>query len=106
MVARARALMGLKEMLPSSFSQMSPRRSGSTGHFSPPARIASLNARQRAETSRPGSPIENRVPSTCRTTPGCSSSVAAYTTQPTARSGASTALTAPAGSTLSRRRPS
>ncbi|MBB6414893.1 hypothetical protein HDC93_000445 [Streptomyces sp. AK010] len=77
MVARARALIGLKEMLPSSLTQMSLRRSGSTGHFSPPARMASLNARQRAERLRSGSPMENLVPSKWRTTPGPSSSVAA-----------------------------
>ncbi len=46
------------------------------------------------------------MPSRCLTTPGPSSSVAAYTTQPMARSGASTALTAPPGSTLSMRWPS
>lgn len=77
MVARASALIGLKEMLPSSLSQMSSRRPGSTGHLSPPACIASLKVRQRAERLRSGSPIENRVPSKWRTTPGPSSSVAA-----------------------------
>lgn len=35
-VARASALIGLKEMLPSSLSQMSLRRSRSTGHLRPP----------------------------------------------------------------------
>ena len=54
MVARASALIGLKEMLPSSLIQMSLRRSGSTGHLRPPARMASLNARQRAETAAVG----------------------------------------------------
>ena len=53
-VARERALIGLKAMLPSSLIQMSLRRSGSTGHLRPPATIASLKARQRAETLRVG----------------------------------------------------
>ncbi|GGU11922.1 hypothetical protein GCM10010289_36590 [Streptomyces violascens] len=45
------------------------------------------------------------MPSKCRTTPGDSISVAAYTTQPMARAGGRVALTAPPGSTLSIRRP-
>lgn len=77
MVERDSALSGLKVMLPISFTQMSSRRSGSTGHFSPPARIASLKARQRGETLPSGSPMENRVPSMCWMTPGAAISVAA-----------------------------
>ena len=69
-VARVRTLTGLNATFPSSLSQMSDRRSFSTGHFSPPATIALLNSRQRSETDPSGSPIENRVPSTCRMTPG------------------------------------
>lgn len=38
---------------------------------------ASLNARQRPETVPSGSPMENRVPSRCRITPGAAISVAA-----------------------------
>lgn len=67
--------------------------------------MASLKSRQRREIVRSGSPTENRVPSKCRTTPGDSISVAAYTTQPMARAGGRVALTAPPGSTLSIRRP-
>jgi hypothetical protein len=69
-VARVRTLTGLNATFPSSLSQMSERKSGTTGHFSPPAVIALLNSRQRGETKPEGSPIENRVPSTCRMTPG------------------------------------
>lgn len=76
-VARVSALIGLKEMLPRSLIQISLRSSASTGHLSPPARMASLNSLVRGESDRSGSPMENRVPSRCRTTPGPSSSVAA-----------------------------
>jgi hypothetical protein len=69
------AEIGLKATLPISLIQTSLRMSASTGHFRPPATIASLNARQRGETVPSGSPIEKRVPSTWRTTPGASSSV-------------------------------
>ena len=69
-VARVRTLTGLNATLPSSLSQTSARRSGTTGHFSPPATIALLKSRQRDETTQEGSPIENRVPSTCLITPG------------------------------------
>ena len=100
-VALVSALSGLKATLPISLIQMSLRRSASTGAFSPPAIIASLNAIQRCEISPDGSPIENRVPSRCRITPGASMVVAGYTTQPMARSGDSTAVVAPPGSTAS-----
>ena len=70
MVARESALIGLKAMLPSSLIQMSLRRSASTGHLRPPAVMASLKSRQRCETVLSGSPMENRVPSRCWTTPG------------------------------------
>jgi hypothetical protein len=76
-VARVSALSGLNAMLPISLIQMSRRRSGSTGHFRPPATIASANSVQRADTLPSGSPMEKRVPSRCRTTPGDSISVAA-----------------------------
>jgi hypothetical protein len=64
-------------MLPISLIQMSSRSAGSTGHLSPPATIASANPVQRSDTVPSGSPIENRVPSRCRTTPGDWISVAA-----------------------------
>ena len=104
-VALVSALSGLNATLPISLIQMSLRRSASTGAFSPPAIMASLNAIQRAEISPDGSPMENRVPSRCRITPGASMVVAGYTTQPMARSGESTAVVAPPGSTASTRRP-
>ena len=63
LVARVSALSGLNTTLPISFTQMSFRMSGSTGHFRPPATIASLNRVQRSEIVPSGSPIENRVPS-------------------------------------------
>lgn len=100
MVARASTLIGLNAMLPISLIQMSRRRSVSTGHFSPPAIITSENSLQREEIVPSGSPMENRVPSRWRTTPGSMISVAAYTTQPIARCTGSAALTAPSGSTL------
>ena len=99
------ALSGLNATLPMSLIQMSPRKSASTGAFNPPAIMASLNALQRSEISPDGSPMEKRVPSRCRITPGASMVVAGYTTQPMARSGDSTALVAPPGSTASIRRP-
>jgi hypothetical protein len=99
-------LIGLNATLPISLSQMSERRSASTGHFSPPAVIAWLNAVQRCEMVPSGSPMENRVPSMWRITPGDSISVEEYTTQPMAWAGAITAETAPSGSTASTRRPS
>ena len=92
--------------LPSSLSQMSERRSFSTGHFRPPATIAWLNAVQRCEIAPSGSPMENRVPSTWRMTPGESISAEQYTTQPMAACGGITAETAPPGSAASTRRPS
>lgn len=75
-VARVSALIGLKATLPISLIQMSSRRFGSTGHFSPPAIIASLSAVHRAEIPPPGSPMEKRVPSRWRITPGASMTVA------------------------------
>ena len=104
-VALVSALSGLNATLPISLIQMSLRSSASTGAFSPPAIMASLNAIQRAEISPDGSPMENRVPSRCRITPGASMVVAGYTTHPIARSGESTAVVAPPGSTASTRRP-
>ena len=98
-VALVSALMGLNAALPSSLIQMSLRMSSSTGHLSPPATIASLNARQRSEISRFGSPIENRVPSMCWIRPGPTTSVEQYTTQPTARSRGRVSVTTPPGST-------
>ena len=103
--ARVRTLTGLNATFPSSLSQMSERRSDTTGHFSPPAIIALLNSRQRSETTPEGSPIENRVPSTCRITPGEAISAEQYTTHPIAVSGGITAETTPPGSTASTRRP-
>ncbi len=99
-------LSGLKTALPSSLIQISSRRSVSTGALRPPATSASESCRQRSERLRSGSPSEKRVPSPWRTTPGASSSVEQYTTQPIARSGAIAALVAPPGSTASMRRPS
>ncbi len=75
MVARDSALIGLKAALPSSLIQMSCRMSSSTGHFRPPATMASLKSRHRCETGPAGSPMEKRVPSRWRTWPGPSSSV-------------------------------
>lgn len=74
-VALVRALSGLKATLPMSLIQMSSRRFGSTGHFRPPAIMASLSVVQRAETPPVGSPMEKRVPSRWRMTPGASISV-------------------------------
>src|ERR1035437_8581606 len=95
MVAPVRTLIGLNATLPMSLSQMSLRRLVSTGHLRPPATIAALNATQRSETVPSGSPIEYRVPSICRITPGDSISVEQYTTQPIACAGGITAETAP-----------
>jgi hypothetical protein len=77
-VARVSALSGLNATLPISFTHTSLRSSEvSTGHFSPPAIIASLKRVQRSDSDPSGSPIVNRVPSRWRTTPGASSSVPA-----------------------------
>jgi hypothetical protein len=106
MVALVSALIGFSETLPISLIQMSSRSLGSTGHFRPPAIIASLNRTQRCDTVPSGSPMENRVPSRCWITPGDLMTVAGYTTQPIARSGAITADVSPSGSTASIRCPS
>lgn len=76
MVARVSALIGLKAALPMSLIQMSSRRFCSTGHLRPPATMASLRSVQRRERLPSGSPMEKRVPSKCRMTPGDSMTVA------------------------------
>src|ERR1700683_2758890 len=88
MVALVRTLIGLNATLPMSLSQMSLRRLVSTGHLRPPATIAALNAAQRSETVPSGSPIEYRVPSMRRITPGGSISAEEYTTAPRGRGAA------------------
>jgi len=55
-VARVRALSGSNGTLPISLIQMSSRKLRSTGHFSPPATMATLNDWQRADRVPSGSP--------------------------------------------------
>ena len=100
-VAPVSAVAGLKATLPTSLSHSSRRTSASTGHFRPPAANAAEIARQRPPSDPSGSPIVKRVPSMCRITPGATSSVAGYGTQPTTRSGANARVTTPPGSTVS-----
>ena len=104
--ARLSALMGFNAAFPMSLIQMSSRNRGSTGHFSPPATMASLKSRHRCEVVPSGSPMENLVPSRWRITPGDSTVVAGNATQPIARSRGITADVSPPGSTASIRRPS
>ena len=100
------AVMGLNATLPISFSQSWSRMLDSIGHFNPPATNASAIARHRSVCAPSGSPIAKRVPSTCLTTPGASSSAAGYETQPTTRDASIDRETTPPGSTLSRTVPS
>ena len=74
-VARVSVVIGLNAALPTSFSQICGRRSSSTGHLSPPATNASEIARQVSSGPPPGRPIEKRVPSMWRITPGSAISV-------------------------------
>ena len=57
-VAPVSTLIELNAAFPISFSQISGRRSCSMGHLRPPAIIASLKSRQRAEIEPSGSPID------------------------------------------------
>ena len=74
-VAPVSAVVGLNATLPTSFSHSSRRTSSSTGQRRPPAAKASAIAWQRALMPPAGSPMVKRVPSTCWTTPGATSSV-------------------------------
>jgi hypothetical protein len=59
-VAPVSALMGLKQTLPQSLSQIFQRTSSRTGASKPAPTSASLNACVRAERLRSGSPRMNR----------------------------------------------
>ena len=100
-VAPVSASIGLKTTLPISFSQICSRICSSTGHLSPPA-TERLGDRLAAVARSPsGSPIAKRVPSTCRTTPGSTSSVAGVGHAADHALRRDRAATTPPGSTLS-----
>ena len=69
-VAPVSALIGLNAMLPSSLTQISWRMCVVMGARSPAATSASAMFRQRSERAPSGSPIEIRLPSMWRMTPG------------------------------------
>ena len=85
-VSKVSALMGLKERLPQSFTQISFRMRR-TGARRPAAMKALASAFTRSVLSPDGSPRMKRLPARCWITPGSTTSVAGYTTQPMARSG-------------------
>ena len=75
-VAWVSAEIGLNDRLPHSLTQISSRRRGRTGAFSPAAVSAADRANARSDLLPSGSPSENRLPSICLTTPGAITSAA------------------------------
>src|SRR6202035_1018802 len=105
-VARVRALIGLKQTLPHSLSQMLQRIVSPIGASPPAETRASRRATIRSEVDPSGSPMVKRLNKRCSITPGATTSQAGSTTQPMARSGPIAFHCAAPGSTLSKCRPS
>jgi hypothetical protein len=70
------ALIGLKATFPSSFTQISWRKRGVTGHRNPAAINGATIARSRSDLVPSGSPKLILLPSVWRMTPGSITSVA------------------------------
>src|SRR3984957_10977905 len=83
-VVQVRALIGLKQILPQSWSQTFQRISSRITGSKPAPDKTSLRTCTRRDRLPLGSPNVNRLNSLCSTTPGAITSEAGWITQPTA----------------------
>mmetsp|Transcript_33974 Transcript_33974/g.62178 ORF Transcript_33974/g.62178 Transcript_33974/m.62178 type:complete len:205 (+) Transcript_33974:179-793(+) len=104
-VACVSAPIGLKHILPRSFTHKFERMLSSTGALKPAAVRAALNSCTLGVTLSSSSPSGSKVPSVCTTSPGALRCAAGYGTHPTIRSAGMDLKSFPSGSTVDNVRP-